>query len=727
MKKILTLLLTLAMLVSMFAFVSCNNETPSTPNQPSQPDTPAEPDEPTEPEQPDEPEVSEDQKEADKVIERIKKIAEITADSWRESENKIEYARKYYDKLTDAQKALIDTELVAKLEAAEAAFAAFRDASEKAAALTVNKIVEASPIIDGKLEGYYVMGRALKLEGSASVRFVYDNDYLYIFAENLKNSDAITVKLARNMQPVAGVVLSVSGVKTFVDDAASAKDADYPYQATETANGFVAEVALSLEDFGLEDDYFEDKEIGATFSCGNAGYAGFDSLADCERFYTADSSYYNYIATGTPTIDGAIDELYLNAHAITLSQSVVSAFTPAEQKMGGGWSGDTSVIDSEDTQINFRFAVDNDYLYIVEHRLDMYPIYGSNDFIKPFRGDGSLLWFSKDGELGAGIHWNRAIKDYDGPIFGLFFDDAQNGSVRRNWEFSVKQYGTDCEYIMELKVPLRDLELTREDFEDALVGFTFCSADIVNPNYNAEAFTWDKTAYQMNYIGVNSWQSGAATKMPLLLINDSDDKMSEQPELTGDYEPEYAHEFDVWDPKAGIVEKPFDAFPTDAETGYLQSSWQKGQLDSWYELEYDNKLTYNFNRNNLPTMAEGIELLTVNHPSRSAAVGFYCDPVGSYAGISVDLNKYKDALITLTTGQNYVLQVSTDGENWTELYNYITVKETPTKDTQTTYGYAIDSAVYAAGADTIYVRVGQAKTNESGWGGVLQSVSVFYR
>ncbi|MBO5898308.1 MAG: hypothetical protein J6R04_04775, partial [Clostridia bacterium] len=172
---------------------------------------------------------------------------------------------------------------------------------------------------------------------------------------------------------------------------------------------------------------------------------------------------------------------------------------------------------------------------------------------------------------------------------------------------------------------------------------------------------------------------------------------------------------------------PFDAFPTDAETGYLQSSWQKGQLDSWYELEYDNKLTYNFNRNNLPTIAEGIELLTVNHPSRSAAVGFYCDPVGSYAGISVDLNKYKDALITLTTGQNYVLQVSTDGENWTELYNYITVKETPTKDTQTTYGYAIDSAVYAAGADTIYVRVGQAKTNESGWGGVLQSVSVFYR
>ena len=724
MKNVLTLLLVLSMLISMFAFVSCNNDTPSTPDEPSQPDTPDTPDEPAVPE---DPEVDEDQKQADKVIERIKKIEEITADTWRENENKIEYARKYYDKLTDTQKALIDAELVVKLETAETAYAAFLAASEKARALTVNKIVEASPVIDGRLEGYYVMGRALKLEGSASVRFVYDNDYLYLFAENLKNRDAITVKLAHDTQPVAGVVLSTSGVKTFVDDAASAKTADYPYQATETANGFVAEVALALEDFGLKDDFFEDEEIGATFSCGSAAYAGFDSLADCERFYTAESSYYNYIATGTPTVDGVIDELYLDAHAITLSQDIVSAFTPAEQKMGGGWQGDTSVIDSEDTRITFRFAVDDDYLYIAEHRLDMNPIYGTTEFLKPFRGDGSLLWFSKDGELGAGIQWNRAIKTYDGPMFGLFFADAQQSAVRKNWEFSVKQYGTDCEYIMELKVPLDDLELTREDFENALVGFTFCTADVVNPNYNADAFVWDKTAYQMNYIGVNSWKNGAETKMPLLLINDSGDEMSKMPELTGDYEPDYAHEFDTWDAMAGIEEKPFDAFPTDEATGYLQSSWQKSQLDAWYELEYDNKVTYNFNRSNLPTMAEGIELLTVNTPSRNTTVGFFCDPIGSYAGISVDLGKYKEAVITLSTGQNYVLQVSTDGESWTELYNYITVKGTPTKDTVTTYGYAIDSTVYAEGADTIYVRIGQAKTDENGWGGLLQSVTVFYR
>ncbi len=724
MKRVLTLLLVLAMLFSMFAFVACNGDAPGTPDEPSQPDTPVTPDEPEEPE---EPEVSEDQKEADKVIERIKKITEITADTWRENENKIEYARKYYDKLTDAQKALIDAELVEKLETAEIAYAAFLAASEKAEALTVNKIVEATPLVDGLLEGYYVMGTTLELDDSVTVRFAYDKDYLYIYAENLKSRDDITLKLACNAQLAAGVVLSTSGVKTFADDAASAATADYPYQAVETENGFIAEVALTLEDLGLEDDDLEDEAVGVTFACGSANYVGFDSLEDCERFFTAESSNYNYIATGTPVIDGEMDELYLDAHAITLSQDVVNAFTPAEKNQGGGWYGDTSLTDSDIMSNTFRFAVDDQYLYIIEHRIDLNPVYGATSLLQPFRGDGSLLWFSKDGDLGAGIQWNRAIADYDGPCFGLFFDDAQSGGLRKNWEFAVKQYGTDFEYIMELKVPLVDLELTREDFEQALVGFTFCSADIVNPDYNAASFDWNGTGYQMNYVGVNTWRDGNPAKLAVLLPNASGDAMSVMPELTGEYAPEYAHEYDVWDASSGIEQKPFDTFPTDETTGYLATEWQKNQLDAWFELEYENKVLFNFNRDALPTMADGVELLTVNNPSRNSTVGYFCDALGSYAGVSVDLTKYKDAMVTISTGQNYVLEVSTDGESWTELYNYITVKGTPTKDTQTFYGYAIDSTVYAADADTLYVRVGQAKTTETGWGGVLQGVTVFYR
>jgi hypothetical protein len=272
-----------------------------------------------------------------------------------------------------------------------------------------------------------------------------------------------------------------------------------------------------------------------------------------------------------------------------------------------------------------------------------------------------------------------------------------------------------------------DLELTRADFEGARVSFTFCSADVVNPNYDATNFSWTGTAYQMNYIGVNTWGSDnkAETKMPLLLVNSTNQTVSSIPELSGPWAPDYALEHDVWDPEKGVEPKPFDAFPTNAETGYFTDSYTRAQLDSWYEQEYDSKLKYNFNRDKLPELAEGVELTTVNNPSRNSSAGFFCDPVGSYAGISVDLAKYKDALVVIASGQNLTLEVSSDGENWTELYNYITIYNTPTTNTSLVYGFAIDSTVYAQGADKLYIRVGQAK-DSSGWGGTLQGVSIYY-
>ena len=54
MKKLLTLLLALAMVISMFAFVSCNNDdTPEEPDTPNTPDTPVTPEEPETPVDPD--------------------------------------------------------------------------------------------------------------------------------------------------------------------------------------------------------------------------------------------------------------------------------------------------------------------------------------------------------------------------------------------------------------------------------------------------------------------------------------------------------------------------------------------------------------------------------------------------------------------------------------------------------------------------------------------------
>ena len=318
MKKLLTLLLALVMIVSTFAFVACGNDTPENPDiqNPGTQD-PGTQDPGTQDPGTEDPEISEDQKKADKVIERINKIEEITADTWEDMENKIKYARKYYDELTDAQKALIDAELVEKLEVAEAAYAVFLASAEKAEGLTVNKIVNATCYIDGKVEGYYVMGSALVVDG-ATVRFVYDKIYLYIFA-TVEGTDDVTVQIARNASLVGGVVMTASEVKSFTTAVTDAATAAYPYDVVASDKGYIAEVAIPLDDLGLEDDHFEDKEIGVTFACGDTKYAGYDSLEDCERFYSADSARYNYISAGTPTVDGVLDELYLNADAIELS------------------------------------------------------------------------------------------------------------------------------------------------------------------------------------------------------------------------------------------------------------------------------------------------------------------------------------------------------------------------------------------------------------------------
>ncbi|MBR0443189.1 MAG: hypothetical protein IIX15_02495 [Clostridia bacterium] len=735
MKKLLTLLLALVMIVSTFAFVSCGNDTPENPDvqDPGTQDPgtqdPGTQDPGTQNPGTEDPEISEDQKKADKVIDRINKIEEITADTWEDMENKIKYARKYYDELTDAQKALIDAELIEKLEAAEAAFAGFLAAAEKAEGLTVNKIVNATCYIDGKVEGYYVMGSALVVDG-ATVRFVYDKDYLYVFA-TVDGTDDVTVQIARNAVLVGGVVMTASEVKSFTTAVADAATAAYPYDVVSSDNGYIAEVAIPLADLGLEDDHFEDKEIGVTFACGDTKYAGYDSLEDCERFYSADSARYNYISAGTPTVDGVLDELYLNADAIELSLNVVKGYTEKEKKLAGGengFQGDTSNADAFDTHTYFRFAVDDKYLYIVEHRLDMNPIYGSNDFTKPFRGDGSLLWFSKDDSLGAGIQWNRALKGHEGPQFGLFFNDSQGTGVLKNWEFSVKQYGTECEYIMEVKVPLKDLELTQKDFEEARVSFTFCTADMINPDYDPTNFAWAGNGYQMNYIGVNTWQGGAQTEMPMLLVNTSGAQMSEMPELTGDYAPEHAMEFDVWDPEAGIIPRPFETFPFDAEKGYFvpDTTWTIDQLMDWYANDYANStMKYNLTRVQYPEYDEGISLIENGRPSWNNT-GYFCDTIGSSVTIAVDLTKYKDALIVFATGQNNQIEFSTDNENWTEVYNYIKLYTTPTTDYRTRYGIAFDTSIFTPDAQMVYIRIGQARTDASGYGGALSGFTVLY-
>ncbi len=92
----------------------------------------------------------------------------------------------------------------------------------------------------------------------------------------------------------------------------------------------------------------------------------------------------------------------------------------------------------------------------------------------------------------------------------------------------------------------------------------------------------------------------------------------------------------------------------------------------------------------------------------------------------IDLGKYKDAVVVATVCQNYVLQVSKDGKNWTMIQNYEAVNgarlDSPAN--KATVGAAAEK--YAKGSDYLYIRLSNSDTT-AGWGGAISLLEIYYK
>ena len=693
-----------------------------------------------------------DQEKADDVIERIQKIEEVTKDNYTKKKNTISTARSRYNKLTDAQKALVPAELVTFLEQAEAAYAAFVAAAEKAEALTVNKLIVETPRVDGQINIEYYMGAALSVTSEAGTtvtfRFMLDNEYLYIIedrkdatpnwaADYNAQGDNAVIYFVKDTVQVSGLYWNASTAKSetpvialFATDKAAAAVKSYEANvvAVEGAS-YVMEAKIALADLGLTKDDFDDSLVGVTFCAYDADgsavnelkYAGVDAWEDCQRFFTAKSEHVNFIANGSAVIDGRIDELYWQSSYIELSQSACNDFTDTDKANGAGIVGapELATPDFELMHSTFRFAIDGEYLYIVEHRYDLVPIYKSLSFKTPYTADGSLLWFVTNGGPTVGIQWNRATMDSNKPILGLFFNGNEPAGVEMDWECVVKNCGTEFEYIMEAKVPLADLKLTREQFENNEVGFTCCTVDIINPQYDPANFAFTENGYQLQYIGVGKW--GAS---PKLMINPNGAEVGYVPEV-GEYDPE----FDLGEPED--AEKPFDTVPIDPETGYLTTEYRYNQYAYWYSDMKREEILFT---KASPDVFEGV---VVDTSTKNPGVGLYTDGDRQYV-MKIDLKKYKDAIIVLELAQNYDVRVSTDAaiesldpsemydySGWLKVQDYVDVYGERTTSGSLHHAIAIESSAFAGGEDYLYIRIGNCG-NENGHGGSCYNFSIFY-
>ena len=700
---------------------------------------------------------SEDQEKVDEAIEKIEKIEEVTKDNYTKKKNTIKTARNKYDKLTDEQKAMVPAEIVKMLTDAEAAYAAFVAAADKAEALTINKLITATPTVDGQINIEYFMGASLTVTNEAGTkvtfRFMLDKDYLYIIEDrkdamlvipsdyNKADGDNSIIYFTKDAEQVAGLywnpvtaetnapVFALFGAAADMN-AAVVKDYEGSLVIASDGKACVVEAKIPLADLGLTKEDFEDSLIGVTFCANDADgnavtemkYAGVDAWDDCQRFFTAKAEHVNFIANGTPTIDGRLDDIYWQSSYVELSQSACNDFTDADEKVGAGIKGapELATPDFELMHSTFRFAIDDEYLYIAEHRYDLVPIYQTLTFKEPYKADGSLLWFTTGGKATVGIQWNRATLDSAKPVLGLFFNDQQREATQMNWECVVKNCGSEFEYIMEAKVPLADLKLTKDEFESNAVGFTFCTVDIINPQYDVANFDWANNGYQLQYIGVNFWASA-----PMLMINPNGADVGYVPEV-GEYDPAY----DLED--SGEIEIPFDTVPIDPETGFLTTEYRYTQYARWYSDM--KKEEYLFTKAE-PDVFEG---MIIDCPTYNPGVGFYTDEDRQYV-MKIDLNKYKDAIIVLELAQNYDVRVSTDAaiesleasemyefSGWTKVQDYVEVNGERTQSGSLHHAIAIESSAFAGSDDYLYIRIGNCG-NEGSHGGSCYNFSIYYK
>ena len=758
MKKFLALLLAVLMVLSMAAMVACSDDPATPPANDETPDQQPGTDEPgteepgTDEPGTDEPGIDPDvQKKLDAVIERINKIEELTKDNYTKFKSKISNARTYYDKLTDEQKALIPEELIQKLIDAEAKYEALKAADEKAEALTINKLICSSPVVDGLMNVEYFLGASLSASSEAGTkvtfRFLLDNDYLYIIEER---KDATPVKAGDFNAAETGdssvLYLTKDGelLATLYWHAATAKSAD-PVIADENGvkdwsskvvyandgNSYIFEAAIKLSDLGLTKENFEKELIGFTFTAYDADGSAVTEMKqldivgwdDCQRFLTAKPVLVNMMANGTPVIDGRLDDLYMQSNYIELSQSACDEFSEEQIAAGAGIVGapDLATPDFELMHSTFRFAIDDEYLYVAEHRYDLVPIYQTLSFKEPYKADGTLLWFTTNGngQPTVGIDWNRATMDSNKPVLGLFFNNDQKSAVKKDWECVVKNCGSEYEYIMEAKIPLADLNLTKADFEAAKVSFTYCTVDIINPQYDPANFNWANNGYQLQYIGVNNWD-----KAPVLMVNPSNTEVGYLP-IVDPYDPE----FDLEDSE--MAEKPFDTVPFDPDTGYLTTEYRYAQYQLWFSDMKSEE--YVFTKD----PADVFEGTVVNTASWNSGVGHYTDGDRQYV-IKIDMNKYKNAIIVLELAQNYDVRVSADAsietmdpselyefDGWTKVQDYVDVHGERTTSGSLHHAIAIESSTFVDEVDYLYIRIGNCG-NKDGHGGSCYNFSIFY-
>ncbi|MBQ7338257.1 MAG: hypothetical protein IJW40_07365 [Clostridia bacterium] len=236
------------------------------------------------------------------------------------------------------------------------------------------------------------------------------------------------------------------------------------------------------------------------------------------------------VAKATITLDGEFDTDALDkCSPMTLTKEQCDEWNAAGRGSVDGASvvGDTALTAGAETDVSFYFMYDENNLYIVEWRCDLNWNFSAVDYVKSYTGDGSLLWFVNTGKAAdwlasgsmssapaCGLMWNAGVggekPGENNPQIAYFPDNTQTSPVEKTasgeWEYALKWDENQYYYVLEVAIPWADLPFTMADLEAGNISATFCSVDIVNPEFDGDSGKlWKDMGYQMQYPGVNHW------------------------------------------------------------------------------------------------------------------------------------------------------------------------------------------------------------------------------
>ena len=237
------------------------------------------------------------------------------------------------------------------------------------------------------------------------------------------------------------------------------------------------------------------------------------------------------IANATITIDGDFDNDAMNkCTPMTLTKEQCDEWNAEGRKDGAGVVGDTSLTAGAETDISFYVMYDQDYLYIVEWRCDLNWCFSAKDYTKSYTGDGSLIWFVNTADAETWYKNGGSIEAGDKPAFGLMWNAGIGGekpgenkpqiayypednqsnpdekTASGKWNYAIKWDADKYYYVLEVAIPWADVPFTFADMDAGYISATYCSVDIVNPEFDGDTSKlWTGMGYQMQYPGVNNW------------------------------------------------------------------------------------------------------------------------------------------------------------------------------------------------------------------------------